>query len=245
VLPPGDHTIQIEATDDRGQRVRSNAQTVRVVVPPPIGGSTRVQLDGPRGVVSGMTAGGGWAFRCGGSIASYRLLVNGAPWAEPFATGGSRPDVANFFRGECPAISDGTGFGFTLDTTMLQPGLNVLQVEATDDRGQVVRSNTVQVAVSAHPPTTLSPLACSAEPNLRSVEGLTHAPIEFVNLSGQARRLYWLDYGGARVFYNALEPGRNVVENTYLTHPWVVADAADACLGIYVPVPGSSRAELR
>jgi hypothetical protein len=91
----------------------------------------------------------------------------------------------------------------------------------------------------------LTAQACTVEGTLRSVEGVELAPIRFVNASGQERRIFWLDYAGARVQYHTLQPGEWYVQGSYLTHPWLVSDATDGCRGIYLPVRGGARVTLR
>ena len=55
-----------------------------------------------------------------------------------------------------------------------------------------------------------------------SVEGVTHAPITFVNQTDIDVLVYWLNYSGEREFWFSLAPGESHFENTWLTHPWVV-----------------------
>lgn len=107
-----------------------------------------LNLDGPPGDVSGMFTGWGWAYRCNGSIASYRLLVDGAETAgTPFTTGTQRPDVQAAFQSVCPSIPVGTGFTFELDSSTLTVGTHVLRVRITDDLGRVAESNPLTVNV--------------------------------------------------------------------------------------------------
>ena len=62
--------------------------------------------------------------------------------------------------------------------------------------------------------------------------------IRFENHLDEEVALYWLDYGGQRVFYAALAPGQTYQQRTHVTHPWVVArkDAAlrGECLAIFL-----------
>jgi len=93
----------------------------------------------------------------------------------------------------------------------------------------------------------LQPYSCSLEHHLQSLSGSdgptppsTATSINFVNNSGQPRKIIWLDYSGNRVLYNTLSGGTSYVQGTYLTHPWVIAvdngvnDTNGACLAIYV-----------
>ena len=83
-----------------------------------------------------------------------------------------------------------------------------------------------------------TPLSCSSEGSIRSVEAVQQAPIVFVNASGQERVLYSLDYNDKRVQFSRLQPGQATTQNTYLTHPWLMADSSNTCQGIYLSAPG-------
>lgn len=98
---------------------------------------------------------------------------------------------------------------------------------------------------TAGSPGELTARSCADERSLRSVEGRTLSEIVFVNLSSGQRKVYWLNYSGQRQLYNTLAPQRQYTQPSYLTHPWVVTDASDTCLGIYVPESQSRRAVLR
>ena len=65
----------------------------------------------------------------------------------------------------------------------------------------------------------------------RSIEGATPSHIDFVNASGVAVDIYWLDYEGDRVHYATVAPGGNLAQPTWLTHPWIAVDKAGNCLG--------------
>ena len=89
-----------------------------------------------------------------------------------------------------------------------------------------------------------APWRSCAEP-LRSLESATVVQVEFVNLSGQPRRVYWLDFSGTRQLYGVMQPGQRAAMQTYVSHPWMVADAADTCLGTIVIARDSKRIEIR
>jgi uncharacterized caspase-like protein len=83
--------------------------------------------------------------------------------------------------------------------------------------------------------------ACSQEHSLRSLEGTTSTAITFVNSSANTIRTYWIDYQGKRKFYASVAPGSSYVQQTYVTHPWVVTNNQEVCLGVYMPEPSPSR----
>jgi VHL beta domain len=59
--------------------------------------------------------------------------------------------------------------------------------------------------------------------------------LRFVNNSPANVNIYWLDYEGKRVFYRSLSVGEQYVQQTYLTHPWLITDINDNALYLYFP----------
>lgn len=86
----------------------------------------------------------------------------------------------------------------------------------------------------------LQPQSCSYEGHIKSVAAFsTPAAIQFVNNSATLTfQVFWLDYNGNRVLYATLSPGQSYVQQTFLTHPWVIADTSPAatCQEIYLPL---------
>lgn len=70
---------------------------------------------------------------------------------------------------------------------------------------------------------------------LRSTNGDLPTTITFVNRAGEPVKLYWLDYEGKRKLYETIPPGKQTVQPTFVTHPWLVTDAQDRPWGIYLP----------
>lgn len=91
----------------------------------------------------------------------------------------------------------------------------------------------------------LTPLACSQETSIRSIESVTAASVEFVNNRSEAVRVHWLDYQSRRQFWFTMNPGQVLTQGTYLTHAWLVANPADRCLAIYLPIQGTGRAIIQ
>jgi putative Ig domain-containing protein/von Hippel-Lindau disease tumor suppressor protein/thrombospondin type 3 repeat protein len=77
-----------------------------------------------------------------------------------------------------------------------------------------------------------------------SIVGDTPTSIRFVNLSSGVRIIIWLDYTGHRVFYNSLQPGQSYVQQTFLTHPWLITTAQGQGLAIYLPIAEPAAALL-
>jgi len=81
-------------------------------------------------------------------------------------------------------------------------------------------------------------------PSPRSDRDVLVAIFEFLDVEfaadpdlGLAERVtvYWIDFKGARVFYNSLAPGESYTQQTYVTHPWIVVDDDGRCLELLVP----------
>ena len=87
----------------------------------------------------------------------------------------------------------------------------------------------------------LQSLDCSAQSTLKSINGDTPTSIDFVNQTADQVLVYWLDYSGKRVLYNTLPSGSHYVQQTYLTHPWVVTNSVGTCLAIFYHWRASTR----
>jgi hypothetical protein len=88
-------------------------------------------------------------------------------------------------------------------------------------------------------------LPCSSERDVRSQASEVTLSLTFVNDTTVRVSVYWIDFAGARVFYNSLEPGASYTQSTYVTHPWVVVDPSGKCLALVVPIaPGSHRVTI-
>lgn len=81
---------------------------------------------------------------------------------------------------------------------------------------------------------------CPAESVSRSISGKVATRMTFKNRSPKKVKIYWLNYSGKRVFYRQLNPRAGYTQSTYVTHPWVITDASEKCLGVYYP-DGQSR----
>jgi hypothetical protein len=69
----------------------------------------------------------------------------------------------------------------------------------------------------------LTPLdSVVVDTTLRSLNSDTEAIIRFVNVTDVPVDIYWIDFMGDRVLYlEALPPGGNLYQLTFLTHPWL------------------------
>lgn len=86
---------------------------------------------------------------------------------------------------------------------------------------------------------------CAGQQDLRSRESREPAKLRFVNASGATLVLQWIDFNGALKEYATLPPGADLTQDTYLTHPWIVAYQEGSCRQIFLPAPGTSVAYLR
>jgi hypothetical protein len=58
----------------------------------------------------------------------------------------------------------------------------------------------------------------------KSVEGIAPTFIKFINTTKDPVEVDWIDYSGNRQLYNRLAPSASYLQETYLTHPWVIKD---------------------
>jgi hypothetical protein len=73
---------------------------------------------------------------------------------------------------------------------------------------------------------TLTPLAPSYVEGLKSLNGNQTAVIQFNNFTGLTVDVSWIDYSGVEQLYATLLPGQSFVQDTFITHPWVVENHA-------------------
>ena len=92
--------------------------------------------------------------------------------------------------------------------------------------------------------TRATPMSCDQEKNSRSQVTTESTEISFTNRSPETRRIYWLNFDGVRVLYASLAIGQTVSFQTYMTHPWLVANGADECKAIYMPTSSPHEIDL-
>ena len=78
-------------------------------------------------------------------------------------------------------------------------------------------------------------LTCNQEKLVRSTKWDTKALVKIVNNSSEILKAYWLNYKGERELYATVRPGKSFSLNTFLTHPWLIANVANRCAAIYLP----------
>ena len=108
-------------------------------------------------------------------------------------------------------------------------------IRSVDPR-QRVEDQTKSVEARTSLPMVQS-VSCDEESNLHSLGTKNPTTLHFVNRSPSTRLVYWISHAGTRTLYTTLLPGKLFTVQTYIGHPWIVADTSDKCLGIYMPEP--------
>lgn len=80
---------------------------------------------------------------------------------------------------------------------------------------------------------------CNEEGTIRSASGEA-TTIRFTNSAEGRVTVYWLDRQGSRVEYKKLAKGESYTQPTFVTHPWLIANEQDQCMGIYLPEQGGT-----
>ena len=102
------------------------------------------------------------------------------------------------------------------------------------------------LATAAQAQTELRDLGCAGESSLRSTEDKKITEVIFFNQSPAPIRTYRLDHQGQRIFGSEIRPGDSYVQQTYVTHPWVVTKgAAKTCMAIYQPEASAAIVVVR
>lgn len=84
-------------------------------------------------------------------------------------------------------------------------------------------------------------VSCSEEGNVKSASGKS-INIDIVNSTDKKIKIYWLNSLGKRMPYNnGLASKSTHKQQTYVTHPWLIADENDNCIQIYVPENESAK----
>lgn len=97
--------------------------------------------------------------------------------------------------------------------------------------------------------TGFSAESCSQEGKIKSGSGPATQMI-FKNSSQGKIKIFWLDSSGKRIEYNkngqqakgngGLDAGASFTQQTYITHPWLIANEQDQCQGIYTPTSATA-----
>ena len=97
------------------------------------------------------------------------------------------------------------------------------------------------LASAAQAQNELQDVGCAGESGLRSIDESTLTEVIFFNQSPAPIRTYRLDHQGNRIFGSEIRPGDSYVQQTYVTHPWVVTKSATkSCMAIFQPEASAS-----
>lgn len=89
--------------------------------------------------------------------------------------------------------------------------------------------------------TGLKAVSCDQEGSLKSDRVPDKSTVVFNNKAQGDINIYWLDFNGKRVSYKqGLKAGATHNQGTFITHPWVITNDKDQCMGIYVPTDGGT-----
>jgi hypothetical protein len=75
--------------------------------------------------------------------------------------------------------------------------------------------------------------SCRQETTSRSLNSDTATSFTIGNQTSDQLSVYWLDFQGKRVKYFDLPAGQTHLQGTFVTHPWVVADATGNCQRLF------------
>jgi hypothetical protein len=83
------------------------------------------------------------------------------------------------------------------------------------------------------------------ESKLYSASSTHPTTIIFDNRTSKEYLLFWLDYEGIRKPYGALFAGHKLGQSTYAAHPWVITDANQNAIAIYVAENQPAKVVMR
>ena len=216
-VPPGDYGFRVYGVNAAGQSVFLT-HYFRVE------GASGVAPPGPPGTLtfarSGLQVTLNWSASPGAS--EYQIEV------------GSGPGASNIAVVTTPALTF-SGVG--------TPGIYYIRVRGKNAAGISAASPEIVVDLlggSVTPPSGPWQPCSAIAPSIVSA---VPVPIQFVNVSSQPRRLYWIDFAGARQPYGVLQPGQSGLITSFLTHSWVITDVAETCLGTLV-ITGGGRLDV-
>jgi cytolysin (calcineurin-like family phosphatase) len=101
------------------------------------------------------------------------------------------------------------------------------------------------VSEGAEPyPIRLEMLDPAREATARSERSDTPTVIHFFNRTGGELKLFWIDFEGRRSPYGTIKTAEPYHRPTYATHAWVVTDAVERPLGLFVAAETEGLAEV-
>lgn len=110
-----------------------------------------------------------------------------------------------------------------------------------------------QPAASASPPSPppattaeadAEELPCTEAKGLKSANSDKPVKLHFVNESAGTIIIQWIDFNGGLKEYAQLPPGKDLVQDTFMTHPWIAAYEEGSCRQLFLPSGDVSVARL-
>lgn len=101
---------------------------------------------------------------------------------------------------------------------------------------------TIAVCISATG--AYAQMGCEDEKTAKATDSDVATKVQFNNKSAAAVKVYWLDFDGKRQFYSDVAPGDSYIQDTFMTHPWLVTTLKDECIMMFRPLPGSTEATV-
>jgi hypothetical protein len=126
--------------------------------------------------------------------------------------------------------------------TQVKEGSNSTSSSNSSTSSGTSGSVTAGVNIDASAAATFSGLKasnCSEEGTIKSATGAS-TYVMFKNKTDSDISVYWLNAQGKRQLYKKLPAGQSHNQQTFVTHPWLIANAQDACVGIYTPESASN-----
>jgi hypothetical protein len=172
-------------------------------------------------------------------MASFALLVDGAPVAATFVTGVARPDVqAVYAANGCPGMTVNVGFTFTFDAALLPPGSHQVKVRVTDDRALVTETNAQAITIVPAPGSLVWTQVGTLPPVPNSLGA------DAVALGGSIYATSYLnDHGCRQVTLRAYDPG-SAAWGPAILPPAPVAAVKLATLGNVVYLVGRDCSDI-
>ena len=86
------------------------------------------------------------------------------------------------------------------------------------------------------PAQSMPELDCADEGSLQSGPAGAKVDFEMTNVSGEVRRIWWLDEQGNRSYLSYLNPGNFTTGYTFVSHLLLITDDQDNCITIFEAV---------
>jgi hypothetical protein len=160
---------------------------------------------------------------------------------------------------EKPASSEKEAFESAKELGTVEAWDAFLAIFPTGFHADLARAYVKKLAGPATPPPAAAPsaavaaaasgpaaqeLPCADAGKFKSKQSDKSAKIRFVNESGATLIIQWIDFKGALKEYGELQPGAEMIQETFLTHPWIAAYQEGSCRQLFLPGDGVSIARL-